>query len=101
MTTLKETFPNQTVTKLPDGPREPEWFHTIWVILRPLDWLDKMQERYGDIFLAPSLAGFPPQVLISNPQAIEEIFTADSKLLNQVQETKFYNPLLGQTHYYC
>ena len=75
---LQENSSTQSVTKLPNRTREPGLLQTIWAVVRPLDYLETMQERYGDIFLT-EIPGFRPQVIISNPQAIQEIFTADSK----------------------
>lgn len=95
MSTLTKNSPNQTVTKLPDGPSEPQWFQSIWGVLNPIDYLETMQKRYGDIFLVPSFAGFPPQVIISNPQAIQEIFTAAPNLFESGLGNKIILPIVG------
>jgi len=94
MTTLKENTQKPTVTKLPDGPRLPRFIQTLWSLRRPADYLEKMHERYGEIFLA-ELSGFPRQVLISNPKAIQEIFTADSKLFKSGSANLITEPLMG------
>lgn len=94
MIALKENSPQQINTKLPNRTREPGLLQTIWAIVRPLDYLETMQERYGDIFYT-EIPGFRPQVMISNPQAIQEIFTADSKLFESGSGSEIIQPLLG------
>jgi cytochrome P450 len=95
MTTLTEKTKNQTVNQLPDGPRTFLWFNIIWGVIRPIHWFEKMQQRYGDIFISPPFAGLPSQVIISNPQAIEEIFTADFKLFESGSGNKVVQPIVG------
>ena len=73
--------------KLPNGPRTPEWVQTIQLIVNPLEYLDKCAQRYGDIFTLRFI-NFDRYVVISNPQAIKEIFTADPKLFNAGQANK-------------
>ncbi|HEY9666914.1 MAG TPA: cytochrome P450 [Coleofasciculaceae cyanobacterium] len=46
------------------------------LIFRPLDYLDNYAQRYGDIFKIGGETS-PPFVYVSNPEAIQEIFTAD------------------------
>ncbi|BAY43580.1 cytochrome P450 family protein [Scytonema sp. HK-05] len=94
MIALKENSLQQTANKLPNRTREPGLLQTIWAIVRPLDYLETMQERYGDIF-STDIPGFRPQVIISNPQAIQEIFTADSKLFESGSGSEVIEPLLG------
>ena len=95
MTTTQEKYLNEKVNKLPLGPRDNLWVQTIWAIVNPIDWLEVMQARYGDMFLAPPLAGFPAQVVISNPQAIQEIFAADSHQFISSSGNKTIQPIVG------
>ncbi|MCC5602122.1 cytochrome P450 [Nostoc favosum] len=96
MVILSEKSASQTIIKLPNRPPEPRWLQTIWAILRPINYLETMQKRYGDIFFAPLFGAFPPQVIISNPQAIQEIFTTDSCLFKSVsQENQIIQPIVG------
>ena len=64
-------------------------------IARPYDFLDECAEKYGDIFIA-QLFGFPPLVIISNPQAIKEIFAVDAKQFDAGRGQQILKPLLGE-----
>ncbi len=65
-------------TKLPDGPQTPTLLQLIPWITRPLEFMETCANRYGDCFTA-KLGSSVTYVLFSNPQAIEQIFTADPK----------------------
>ena len=62
--------------KLPDGPKIPPLLQLIKWLGEPFEFLDDCANRYGDIFTM-RLFGFQPLVVISNPQGIQEIFSAD------------------------
>ena len=85
---------NHATNKLLDGPKDAKLVQTVRGILNPLYDLDSNYQRYGDIYLAESSI-FPPQVIISNPQAIQEIFTADSKLFKSGTVNYITLPLVG------
>ncbi|MDF5731738.1 MAG: cytochrome P450 [Rhizonema sp. PD38] len=95
MTTTQEKHVKKKVNKLPAGPRDNLWVQTIWAIINPIDWLEAMEARYGDVFLAPPLAGFPSQVIISNPQAIQDIFAANSHQFISGPGNKTIQPIVG------
>ena len=80
--------------KLPDGPEAPILLQTIQGIARPLETLEAAQKRYGDIY-SSQFMGFQNVVIISNPQAIQELFTADSKLFCSGKANKVLQPILG------
>ena len=80
--------------KLPNGPHIPRWLQTLRGIAQPFDYLEQTTQKYGDIWRA-EFAGFPTQIVISNPQAIQEIFTADAKLFESGSANKITQPLLG------
>ncbi|NET89770.1 MAG: cytochrome P450 [Kamptonema sp. SIO1D9] len=79
--------------KFPEGPRSPELIQTIELITNSLNYLERCNQRYGDIFTIRFLS-YPPSVIVSNPQAIEEIFTADPKIFNLEQGNKILPPAL-------
>jgi len=85
---------NHATNKLLDGPKDPRFVQTVRVILNPLYALDSSYQRYGDIFIAKS-SNFPSLVIISNPQAIQEIFTADSQLFESGTVNHITLPLVG------
>jgi unspecific monooxygenase len=58
--------------------------------------MEACTQRYGDIFTLRIGPVFKPQVFISNPQAIQQIFTTDPKLLDSGEPAGIKSPLLGQ-----
>ncbi|MBW4575728.1 MAG: cytochrome P450 [Aphanothece sp. CMT-3BRIN-NPC111] len=82
--------------KLPDGPQTPALLQTMQWIGRPLAFMDACAQRYGDIFTTRVVGNSKPLVFISNPQAIQEIFTADSKQFEAPGNLNgILRPLLG------
>ncbi len=81
-------------TKLPDGPQQPRLLQLIQWIADPLSYLDTCAERYGDTFTL-RLATFEPIVFLSDPQAIQEIFTADAKQFDSGRTNGIVRPLVG------
>ncbi|HEY9802589.1 MAG TPA: cytochrome P450 [Leptolyngbyaceae cyanobacterium] len=94
MITLQESFANEAVIKLPDGSSNFKWLQMLKVILRPIESLEETERRYGDIFTS-DLGAFPTQIVISNPQAIQELFTADSQLFESGSGNYVVQPLVG------
>lgn len=85
---------NHATNKLLDGPKDARFVQTVQGILNPLYYLDSNYQRYGDLFTS-IFSYFPPQAIISNPQAIQEIFTADSKLFKSGTVNQIALPLVG------
>jgi cytochrome P450 len=81
--------------KLPDGPLTPPFLQLIQWLTRPLKYLDACAQRYGDPFTA-QVSGFPPYVIFSNPQAIQEIFTAAPSQFESGSGNASFRPLLGE-----
>ncbi len=80
--------------KLPDGPKTPPTWQLIQWITDPLGLLDECARVHGDTFtlhLSKSL----PFVFFSNPQAIQEIFTADTKQFDAGRANRILKPLVG------
>jgi cytochrome P450 len=94
MTTLIENN-TKTATKLPPDPQTPIWLQTIQGIFFPMEYLEATRERYGDTFMLRTL-GFPPAVILSHPQTIQEVFTADPNLFDTATSNKILQPLLGE-----
>ena len=63
-------------------------------IARPYDFLDECAKSYGDIFTM-RLMGFPAWVMLSDPQAIGEIFATDAKQFDAGKNNEILKPLLG------
>lgn len=66
------------MSQLPNCVTSPPWWQLINWIADPLGFQDRESRKYGDIFTM-RLAGLGSFVVIGNPQAIQEIFSQDSK----------------------
>ncbi|HEY9629444.1 MAG TPA: cytochrome P450 [Coleofasciculaceae cyanobacterium] len=66
------------VSQLPNCITSPHWWQLMTWIADPLGFQDKYSRMYGDIFTMRlnKVGGY---VVISNPQAIQDIFSQDSK----------------------
>ncbi|BAT53018.1 cytochrome P450 [Nostoc sp. NIES-3756] len=94
MITLQNNSANEAAIKLPDGSSRFKWLQILKVILRPIETLEEIEQRYGDIFTS-DLGVFPTQIIISNPQAIQELFTADAQLFDSGSGNFIIQPLVG------
>jgi len=81
--------------KLPDGPQAPAVVQTIRGIFQPLEYLENVAQRYGDTFRFRAI-GFPSSVILTHPQSIQELFTADPKLFESGKANKIFQPILGE-----
>jgi unspecific monooxygenase len=61
-----------------------------------LEFMETNAKKYGDIFTVRIGPLFTPQVFISNPQAIKEIFTIEPQKLDSGEAAGIKSPLLGQ-----
>ena len=84
----------QASMKLPDGPQAPPFIQLFRAIANPLENLEAAAQRYGDIFTS-RLSGFAPFVVISNPQGIQQIMTADPNLFESGRGNRILMPLVG------
>lgn len=80
--------------KLPNGSKAPALIQLIQWIVKPLQYLDECEKRYGDIFTV-RLLGFPPLVFVANPQGIQEIFSADVKKFDVGRTNYVVRPFFG------
>ncbi|NEO94947.1 MAG: cytochrome P450 [Moorea sp. SIO3G5] len=83
------------MNKLPDGSQIPEWLQLIYWVADPLKYLDQCVERYGDTFTIR--LGFGQLVILSHPQAIQELLTAPPSQFKSGERNKLLRPLLGET----
>ncbi len=63
-------------------------------LARPYDFLDKCAATYGDIFTV-HFSGFQPLVMLSNPQAVKDVFALDTKDFDAGRGNNILLPLLG------
>jgi len=79
---------------LPNCLRTPQYIQLFDAIIRPLESLEVSAQHYGDYFTS-QLLGYPPFVVFSSPQAIEEMFCADSNVFEINPGNKIIHPLVG------
>lgn len=83
-------------TKLPPIVKTPAIFTMVQALLDQFGTLEKYQKKYGEIFYSPKSSLYPANVIFSNPQAIEQLFTADPSLFEvDIQSTAPIRALLG------
>ncbi|MEH2073253.1 MAG: cytochrome P450 [Nostoc sp.] len=81
--------------KLPNGPQTHPWVQTYQWLTNPLEYMENCAKNYGDMFTLRIGPVFTPQVFVSNPQAIQQIFTTDPKQLDSGAAAGSGSPLLG------
>ncbi|AVH62534.1 MULTISPECIES: cytochrome P450 [unclassified Nostoc] len=81
--------------KLPNGPQTHPWVQTYQWLTNPVEYMEDCAKSYGDMFTLRIGPVFTPQVFISNPQAIQQIFTTDPKQLDSGTAAGSGTPLLG------
>ncbi len=79
---------------LPPGPPEPAMVQTAEWLARPVDFLERAHERYGDVFTM-RLVGIDPFVLFSDPDAVKDIFTGPPDDLYAGEANAVLEPILG------
>lgn len=79
---------------LPDGPRTPRLLQLLHWIARPLNFLETHAQRYGDTFTV-HWSGFRPVVMLSNPQAIQELFTQNPRHFESASGNAILQPIVG------
>ena len=77
---------NMSEHKLPEGSRSLSLRQKLQWLIKPLEILETHASIYGDIFTFPAGPSGIPQVVISNPEGIQKIFTADLKQLDAGKE---------------
>jgi cytochrome P450 family 110 len=86
-----------TPMKRPNGPQTPPLLQMFQWIAKPMQFMEACAKDYGDIFTARVGTGFTPVVFVSNPQALQEILTGDTKQFEASDESnKILEPLLGK-----
>ena len=84
MTTATSSSNN---TKLPPTVKTPAILTMIRALLDQFGTLERYQKKYGEIFYSPKTSLFPANAIFSNPQAIEQLFTADPSLFEVDQQS--------------
>jgi cytochrome P450 family 135 len=77
---------------LPPGPRMPSALQAAGWALRPLAFMDRCAENYGEIFTL-RIRRSRPWVFLTNPEHVKQVFTTEPQLLRAGAGEA--NPLLG------
>jgi cytochrome P450 family 110 len=66
--------------KLPAGPETPRLIQNFNFVTDPIGYMEANAERYGDIFTTKAFAFHShPSLMVSNPEALKQILTNDTK----------------------
>ena len=88
---------NTTIMNAKTIPTVKDSF-TPWLNLysafRPLDFIESQIKKHGD-FYQFKVPNKPPVIVVSNPQAVEEIFTAPSNTFKSAEGNEVFSFLLG------
>ncbi len=82
--------------QLPKGPQTHPWLQQFQWLTRGEEYLQECYQLYGDIFTLRISSDSTPHVFVSNPQAIREIFAANTKQLDSGKEAGNHPFLLGE-----
>jgi cytochrome P450 family 110 len=81
--------------KLPDSPKIPKFIQLVQWIYQPLQLMENSAKAYGDCFTL-WLTNKQPMVFLSNPQAIQQLFTDHLSNLDSRASAQILQPLLGE-----
>ncbi|MBW4684561.1 MAG: cytochrome P450 [Komarekiella atlantica HA4396-MV6] len=83
--------------KLLNGPKTPVILQLLRWITSPMPYMEACAKRYGDIFALRLYKKSLPLVMVSNPQALQQILTNDTKEFAAPGELNLlFEPLLGR-----
>jgi cytochrome P450 len=84
------------VPSLPPGPRGSQALHTLGWLARPGPFLERCRARYGDMFTL-RLAHEGAWVMLSDPDAVRQVFTGDPAVFHAGEANTVLRPLLGRS----
>ncbi|WP_375512059.1 cytochrome P450 [uncultured Nostoc sp.] len=83
--------------KFPNGPQTPAVLQMVRWIANPMSFMEACAKSYGEIFTLRLDKNLPPMVIVSNPQAQQQILTNDTKELEAPGDVnQLFEPLLGK-----
>jgi cytochrome P450 len=91
------TAPLPRATKrvpLPPGPRMPRIVQTIGWMSRPLQFVERAQAKYGDVFTMH--IGRETFVVLSDPDDVKTVFTGDPAIFHAGEANVILLPFLGR-----
>ncbi len=82
-------------SQLPPGPRVPGALQLIATWKRPAASLERLRQQYGKR-ITVQLPFQPPFVILSDPEAIKQLFTAPPDVLHPGEGARVLEPLIGR-----
>ena len=79
---------------LPPGPRLPATVQSMAWWTRPVGWLERNRARYGKRYTI-RLLGQEPFVVLSDPDDLRAVFTADPEVLHPGEGARILEPVVG------
>src|SRR3954453_20955345 len=80
---------------LPPGPRAPAWWQLVRFTGDPLGLLEECHRLYGDAFTL-HVAGNGRFVMLSDPEAVREIFRGDADVLHSGEANSLFTATVGR-----
>ncbi len=80
---------------LPPGPSLPVPLQTLRWLRRPLPFVLRCRERYGDVFTVRIAPTEGPWVMLADPDAVKEVFTGPPDALLAGEGNEILAPVLG------
>jgi cytochrome P450 len=80
---------------LPPGPRSLAWWQLVRFAGEPLQLLDECHRHYGDTFTL-DIAGNGRFIMLSNPEAVREVFRGDPNVLHSGEANALFTPTVGR-----
>ena len=84
------------ITKLPPGPRMPSALQSLGWWARPVPFMERCRAKYGKTFTI-RLAAQEPFVMVSDPEDLKAVFTADPDALHPGEGARILEPIVGPT----
>ncbi|BCL37434.1 cytochrome P450 [Nostoc sp. MS1] len=81
--------------KLPDSPQIPKFMQLLQWIYQPLQLMEASAKAHGDFFTL-WLTNKQPMVFLSNPQAVQQLFSLPLEQLDAKASAQILQPLLGE-----
>jgi cytochrome P450 len=91
---VQTTMP-QHKSALPPGPSAPAWWQLVRFAGDPLGLLDECHLRFGDAFTL-RVAGNGRFVMLSDPEAVREIFRGDPDVLHSGEANSLFTATVGR-----
>ena len=80
---------------LPPGPGLPAWWQLVRFAGDPLGLLDECHRRLGEAFTL-EVAGHGRFVMLSDPEAVREVFRADPSVLHSGEGNEIFATTVGR-----